>query len=151
MNIEKAEHEFVSLLDNKLLIVVGTYSVSKEKVFCFPSRFWGLAAKKALCGSSTIKEEILEKILEEKKREIIQLEQELTALGGPKYLGENPELEVLLTSNHHKASVFDKACVLEDADAVSGLILEDKPLDTRLGSDISFNIGGYKNVKEPEY
>ncbi|CAG8778840.1 19343_t:CDS:2, partial [Gigaspora margarita] len=33
MNIEKAEHEFVSLLDNKLLIVVSTYSVGKEKVF----------------------------------------------------------------------------------------------------------------------
>ncbi|CAG8796388.1 44131_t:CDS:2, partial [Gigaspora margarita] len=33
MNIEKAEPEFVSLLDNKLLIVVGTYFVSKEKVF----------------------------------------------------------------------------------------------------------------------
>ncbi|RIB28460.1 hypothetical protein C2G38_2157916 [Gigaspora rosea] len=31
MNIEKAEHIFVILLDNKLLIVVGTYSVSKER------------------------------------------------------------------------------------------------------------------------
>ncbi|CAG8793919.1 42864_t:CDS:2 [Gigaspora margarita] len=33
MNIEKTKHKFVSLLDNKLLIVIGTYSVSKEKVF----------------------------------------------------------------------------------------------------------------------
>ncbi|CAG8830131.1 22933_t:CDS:1, partial [Gigaspora margarita] len=33
MNIKKTKQEFVSLLDNKLLIVVGIYSVSKEKVF----------------------------------------------------------------------------------------------------------------------
>ncbi|RIB23240.1 hypothetical protein C2G38_2171897 [Gigaspora rosea] len=31
MNIKKAEHEFVILLDNKLLIDVSTYSVSKKK------------------------------------------------------------------------------------------------------------------------
>ncbi|CAG8705080.1 12910_t:CDS:1, partial [Gigaspora margarita] len=33
INIKKAEQEFVSLLNNKLLIVIGIYSVSKEKVF----------------------------------------------------------------------------------------------------------------------
>ncbi|CAG8851453.1 36951_t:CDS:1, partial [Gigaspora margarita] len=33
MNIETAKHEFVNLLDNKLLIVVSTYFVGKEKVF----------------------------------------------------------------------------------------------------------------------
>ncbi|CAG8828097.1 41691_t:CDS:2, partial [Gigaspora margarita] len=58
MNIEKAEYEFVSLLDNKLFIVIGTYSVSTK----------------------------LNMLIYQ----------------------ENPELEVLLTNNPYKASVFDK-------------------------------------------
>ncbi|CAG8787535.1 13336_t:CDS:2 [Gigaspora margarita] len=33
INIEKTKHKFFSLLDNKLLIVINTYSVSKVKVF----------------------------------------------------------------------------------------------------------------------
>ncbi|CAG8721562.1 5215_t:CDS:2 [Gigaspora margarita] len=65
MNIKKAEHEFVSLLDNKLLIVVSTYSISKEKVF------WSTKQNILICQ-------------------------------------ENTKLEVLLTNNFHKASMFDK-------------------------------------------
>ncbi|CAG8847333.1 5008_t:CDS:1, partial [Gigaspora margarita] len=33
INVDKAEHEFVGLLDNKIQFVIGAYSIGKEKVF----------------------------------------------------------------------------------------------------------------------
>ncbi|CAG8567813.1 10809_t:CDS:2, partial [Dentiscutata erythropus] len=75
MNIDKTEHEPISLLDSKILIVVGTYLIGKEKVF------WGIA--KALNSKIYVSDS---------KRKMIMCQ-------------ENPELEALLTNNPQEASV----------------------------------------------
>ncbi|CAG8677436.1 10632_t:CDS:2 [Scutellospora calospora] len=75
INTDEIKHKFVSLADSKILIVVGTYLIGKEKVF------WGIA--KALNSKIYVSDA---------KRKIIVCQ-------------ENPELEALLTDNPREASV----------------------------------------------
>ncbi|CAG8490754.1 19065_t:CDS:10 [Cetraspora pellucida] len=75
MNIDETEQKCVSLQDSKILIVVGTYLIGKEKVF------WGIA--KALNSKIYVSDA---------KRKMIMCQ-------------ENPELEALLTGNPQEASV----------------------------------------------